>query len=53
MLAIAYMPYKTTVHRISTDLWHPWVIGFRRPPFHNEWWHMIDVDLGLQAKGRR
>jgi len=43
-LAVAYMPYKTTVHRISTDVWHPWVVGFRRPPFHNEWWHMIDLD---------
>jgi ABC-type transport system substrate-binding protein len=44
-IAIAYMPYKATVHRISTDMWHPWVIGFRRPPFHNEWWHMVDIDL--------
>jgi ABC-type transport system substrate-binding protein len=48
-LAIAYMPYKTTVHRISTDLWHPWVIGFRRPPFHNEWWHMVDIDTRLKS----
>ncbi len=45
MLGVAYVPYKTTVHRISTDMWHPWVIGFRRPPFHNEWWHMVDIDL--------
>ncbi len=44
-LAIAYVPYKATVHRISTDLWHPWVIGYRRAPFHNEWWHMVDLDL--------
>jgi ABC-type transport system substrate-binding protein len=43
-LAIAYVPYKATVHRISTDLWHPWVIGYRRPVFHNEWWHMVDLD---------
>lgn len=51
-LAIAYMPYKTTVHRISTDLWHPWVIGFRRPPFHNEWWHMVDIDERLKPAGK-
>jgi ABC-type transport system substrate-binding protein len=50
MLAIAYMPYKTTVHRISTDMWHPWVLGFRRPPFHNEWWHMVDIDTATQPK---
>ncbi len=48
-LAIAYMPYKPTVHRISTDMWHPWVIGFRRPPFHNEWWHQVDIDLQRKA----
>jgi ABC-type transport system substrate-binding protein len=44
-LAVAYMPYRSTVHIISTDLWHPWVIGFRRPLFWNEWWHMVDVDM--------
>ncbi len=51
-LAIAYMPYKTTVHRISTDMWHPWVIGFRRPPFHNEWWHMVDLDERLKPTAK-
>jgi hypothetical protein len=40
----AYMPYKPTVHRISTDLWYPWLIGYRRPLFWNEWWHLVDVD---------
>ncbi len=47
-LALAYVPYKATVHRISTDMWHPWIVGFRRPVFNNEWWHMIDLDLGLR-----
>ena len=47
-LMVAYVPYKATVHRISTDMWHPWVVGFRRPVFNNEWWHMIDLDLGLR-----
>jgi ABC-type transport system substrate-binding protein len=51
-IAVAYMPYKPTVHRISTDLWHPWVIGFRRPPFHNEWWHMVDIDDSLRPAAR-
>jgi ABC-type transport system substrate-binding protein len=48
-IAVAYMPYKPTVHRVSTDLWHPWVVGFRRPPFHNEWWHMVDIDTDRRA----
>jgi ABC-type transport system substrate-binding protein len=44
-LSVAYMPYKSHVHRIETDLTHPWVIGFRRPQFAQEWWHMVDVDM--------
>jgi ABC-type transport system substrate-binding protein len=43
-LSVAYAPYKVFVHRLSTDMWHPWVIGFRRPLFWNEWWHMVDID---------
>ena len=49
-LTVAYMPYKTHVHRISTDLLHPWVHGFRRPVFWNEWWHLVDVDPQLRAQ---
>jgi ABC-type transport system substrate-binding protein len=44
-ISVAYMPYRNLVHRISTDLWHPWVVGFRRPVFWQEWWHMVDIDL--------
>lgn len=52
-IAIAYMPYKPTVHRISTDLWYPWVIGYRRPPFWNEWWHMVDVDADMRQRAQQ
>ena len=44
LIAVAYLPYKFNVHRISTDMWHPWVVGFRRPLFWQEWWHMVDID---------
>jgi ABC-type transport system substrate-binding protein len=44
-IAAAYMPSRYLVHRISTDIWHPWVIGFKRPVFWNEWYHMVDIDL--------
>jgi ABC-type transport system substrate-binding protein len=44
MLAAAWLPYKINVHRISTDMWHPWVDGLRRPLFGQEWWHMVDID---------
>ncbi len=44
-LAVAYMPYKPHVHRIVTDMAQPWVIGYRRPLFWWDWWHMVDIDL--------
>jgi ABC-type transport system substrate-binding protein len=49
-IATAYMPYKPTVHRISTDLWYPWLIGYRRPTFWNEFWHLVDVDPEMRAR---
>jgi ABC-type transport system substrate-binding protein len=53
LIAVAYMPYKGNVHRISTDMWHPWVDGARRPTFGNEWWHMVEIDTGKQRENRR
>jgi len=44
-LAAAYMPYKVLVHRIANELLHPWVSGYRRALFWQEWWHMVDVDM--------
>ena len=44
-IAVAYMPYKITVHRFNNDLVQPWVIGYRRPVFWNEWWQHVDVDV--------
>ena len=49
-LLIAYAPYKFHVHRIHSDLMHPWVHGYRRPPFWSEWWHYVDVDEEMRAK---
>jgi ABC-type transport system substrate-binding protein len=50
ILAIAYAPYKAIVHRVSTDMWHPWVSGFRRPVFWQEWWHMVDIDPRMRER---
>jgi len=50
LIAAAYVPYKFNLHRISTDMWHPWVIGYRRPLFWQEWWHMADIDLAAKPK---
>ena len=43
-ISAAYAPYKQHVHRIYTDMAHPWVVGYRRGLFWNRWWHMVDID---------
>jgi ABC-type transport system substrate-binding protein len=52
-LLVAYMPYKTHVHRIYTDLAHPWVRGYHRNPFVREFWKYVDVDPMGQSEGSR
>jgi ABC-type transport system substrate-binding protein len=44
-LTVAYMPYKYTAHRTEADMLQPWVVGYRRPLFWQEWWHLVDIDL--------
>jgi ABC-type transport system substrate-binding protein len=42
-LLAAYMPYKFHVHRIQSDLVHPWVAGFSRHPLTVKLWDVIDL----------
>ena len=48
LISVAYMPYKITVHRFNNDLLQPWLQGYRRPVFWNDWWHMVDIDNALR-----
>ena len=51
-LMVAYMPYKVHVHRIWTDLTHPWVLGYHRNVFVREFWKYVDIDTAaLQRRG--
>lgn len=43
-LLTAYMPQRYTVHRIATDLTQPWLLGYRRPVFGNQWWQYVDIE---------
>jgi ABC-type transport system substrate-binding protein len=43
-IMIAYMPIKVRVHRIGTDMMHPWLIGYRRHPNAREFWQYVDID---------
>jgi ABC-type transport system substrate-binding protein len=49
-LALAYMPYKYTLNRISTDMAHPWLIGYRHPVFWTDWWQYVDIDESLRPR---
>ncbi|MGZ5034199.1 MAG: ABC transporter substrate-binding protein [Usitatibacter sp.] len=45
-LVVAYAPWKVNTHRILTDMWYPWVVGYVRPPVqNNNWWKYVDIDL--------
>jgi ABC-type transport system substrate-binding protein len=46
---VAYMPYKVHVHRMVNDLIQPWVFGYRRPLFWQDWWQYVDVLPGRDA----
>jgi ABC-type transport system substrate-binding protein len=43
-LLLAYTPQKYTVHRIANDIAQPWLVGYRRPAFGNQFWHFVDID---------
>ena len=49
-LMVAYMPYRVHVHRIFTDLAHPWVLGYHRNVFVREFYKYVDVDTTLQSQ---
>jgi len=49
-LFFAYAPMRPLVHRISTGLAHPWVIGYQRHPTSREFWKYVDIDTEALAR---
>jgi ABC-type transport system substrate-binding protein len=49
-LAVAYAPYKTLVHRVVSDMVQPQLVGYRRPLFWQDWWHMVDIEPGARTR---
>jgi ABC-type transport system substrate-binding protein len=47
-MAVAWMPYKYRVNRLLTDMSYPWLIGYRRVIFWQDWWQYVDIDTTLQ-----
>jgi ABC-type transport system substrate-binding protein len=48
-IVTAYAPHKYNVHRIVNDLAQPWLIGYRRPLYGNQFWQYIDIDDSLRV----
>jgi ABC-type transport system substrate-binding protein len=42
-LVLAQAAWKLNVHRIATDLSHPWLVGYRRHPVMRHFWSYLDV----------
>ena len=47
-IAVAYMPYKFTLNRLSIDMSQPQLIGYRRPLFWRDFWQYVDIDDSLR-----
>ena len=43
-IAVSFMPYKMHVHRYVNDMAQPWLLGYRRPLFWQEFWQYVDID---------
>ena len=44
-IVVAYAPWKINTNRILTDLWYPWVVGYRRPLVQgSSFWMYLDID---------
>jgi ABC-type transport system substrate-binding protein len=49
-LSVVHAPYKTHVHRYINDMAQPWLVGYRRPMFRNEFWQYLDIDTSKLPK---
>jgi len=50
-LVVAYARWKLNTHRIRTDMWYPWVIGYRRQMIQSSnFWKYIDIDRSRTAQ---
>ncbi|CAM3917531.1 ABC transporter substrate-binding protein [Roseateles saccharophilus] len=47
-MTVAYMPYKVHAHRVITDIEQPWMSGFYRPLFWQDFWQFVDIDAARQ-----
>jgi len=49
---IAYAPWKLGVHRMTSTLVQPWIVGYRDHPILHAVWKFLDVDASAKATVR-
>jgi ABC-type transport system substrate-binding protein len=49
-LFLAYAPWRLGMHRIWTQLSHPWLLNYKHHPILHETWKYLDVDVDMQRK---
>jgi ABC-type transport system substrate-binding protein len=49
-IVVAYAPHKYRTHRVINDLTQPWLIGYRRPLYGNQWWQYVDIDPAVRTR---
>jgi len=52
-LFFAYAPMRPMVHRITTGVMHPWVVGYQRHPVLREFWKYVDIDTEVLARAKK
>ena len=52
-IALAYMPYKSVLNRLTLDMTQRRVIGYRRPVFWQDWWQFVEIDGSTPAGGAK
>jgi oligopeptide transport system substrate-binding protein len=39
-----YVPWMPQTHRLRNEVWHPWLIGYKKHPMYNQVWMYLDID---------
>ena len=52
-IIMTFAPVKVNVHRILTDMWHPWVLNYRRHAMVRSVWKYMDIDVERQRAVRK
>jgi oligopeptide transport system substrate-binding protein len=39
-----YVPWMPQTHRLRNEVWHPWLIGYKKHPIYNQVWMYLDID---------